>query len=88
MNVSIENWKEVTDKFGFVDSKEGERKPYSARQISKLLHETVFNNYKKKDADMNCLLISTGGMSELDCIFQLQSSFNNNFIYEYNGVVG
>lgn len=88
MNISISNWKELKDKFGLTDTPKGIRKPYSARQISKVLHETVFSKLKDNKQIVDGLLISCGEFSELDCIFILQSSINNNFVFEYNGVVG
>jgi hypothetical protein len=88
MNTSIKNWKEVTDKFGYNNSKKGERRPYSAKQISKLLHEETFKRFKAKKPIDEGLLIPCGSESELDCIFKLESSFNNNFIFSYEGVVG
>ena len=88
MNVTITNWVELKDKFGLTDTPKGIRKPYSARQISKALHEAVFNKHKKKEEIEEGVLISCGEFSELDCIFRLKSCINNNFEFEYDGVVG
>lgn len=88
MTVTIENWKEVVDKFGYNDSKKGERKPYSAKQISKLLHEETFKRNKEKKPIEEGLLIPCGSESELDCIFKMKSCFNSLYIFSYEGVVG
>ncbi len=85
MTVNIENWKELKRVFSLEDSKKGERKPYSARQISNLLHKEVFN---KQGVGVDNLLIPCGQFSELDCIFTLKSNINKNFIYSYDGTIG
>ena len=88
MTVTIINWDELKNKFGLTDTPKGTRKPYSARQISKTLHETVFKKYKANEEITDGLLISCGEFSELDCVFALKSSFNHYYMFEYDGVVG
>ena len=88
MKVTILNWDELKEKFGLTDTPKGIRKPYSARQISKTLHETVFKKHKANEEIVDGLLVSCGEFSELDCIFTLKSSLNSHYMFEYNGVVG
>ena len=86
MQVEIKNWKQLSSQFGLTDTKKGERKPYSARQISSALFVQVAN-LKGKPIE-NGLLVPCGEFSELDCIFTLVECINNKYIFSFDGTVG
>ena len=86
MQVEIQNWNDLKSQFGLTDTKKGEKKPQSARQLSKALYNKVKAQNGKPIEDG--LLVPCGEFSEIDCIFRLVGESNNKFVFSFEGTIG